>query len=123
MPPSKACVLNLKDNWSTRNVHRVDRTSRWGNPFKIGRDGSRDDVLVEHEKLLRENPEMVNEIWHLRNKPLGCWCEPLPCHGWLLAFLANGEWEDVFAWMLGTPFWTEARLRSRSVPGAPGWKR
>lgn len=120
--PTKASVINKRDNWSCRSFVWVDRQGPWGNPFKIGRDGERHDVLLEHEKAARENPAFVMELWRLKDKTLACWCEPLPCHGWLLAFLANCTWEEQFDWLLGKPYWTDWRLRSKSVPGTPGWR-
>lgn len=118
-----ARVINRRDNWSGRNVVWIDRSSPWGNPFKIGRDGSREAVLIDHEDALRSTPELVHELWRLRGKTLACWCEPLPCHGWLLAFLANGSWEEQFEWQLGKSYWTPQRLAMRSVLGSPAWRR
>lgn len=115
-------VINFNDQWHKRNVLCVDRRGPYGNPFKVGRDGPRDLVLRDHEEWLRRTPELVMELWRLKDRTLGCYCEPLPCHGWLLAFLANGTWEEQFDWMLGKPYWTETRLRSRSVLGCPGWR-
>ncbi len=121
--PTKARVINKRDNWSCKSFVWVDRQGPWGNPFKIGRDGSREDVLRDHEDWLRRTPELVMELWRLRDQALGCWCDPQPCHGWLLAFLANCTWEEQFEWQLGRPYWTDERLRSRTIPGEPGWRR
>lgn len=64
--------------------------SIWANPFKIGRDGTRDDVLYKYEKLLRDKLYIndVNkaaaykqDLLKLDGKILGCWCKPEPCHG------------------------------------------
>ena len=64
--------------------------SIWANPFKIGRDGTRDDVLCKYEKLLRDKlyTNDVNkattykqDLLKLDGKILGCWCKPEPCHG------------------------------------------
>lgn len=117
-----ARVINKRDNWSCKRFVWVDRQGPWGNPFKIGRDGDRSAVLTDHEDWLRRTPELVQELYRLRDQALACWCEPLPCHGWLLAFLANCTWEEQFDWLLGKPYWTPARLASKSVGGAPGWR-
>lgn len=119
---TKARVINKRDNWSCKAFVWVDRQGPWGNPFKIGRDGDRSAVLTDHEDWLRRTPELVQEVYRLHDAALACWCDPQPCHGWLLAFLANCTWEEQFDWLLGKPYWTEARLRSRSVPGSPGWR-
>lgn len=120
---TKARVINKRTDWQCRSFVWVDRKGPWGNPFKIGHDGERGDVLRDHEDWLRRNPEFVMELWRLKDKTLGCWCDPLPCHGWLLAFLANCTWEEQFDWMLGKDYWTDLRLQGRTIPGSPGWRR
>lgn len=116
-------VVHMGRGHSLRSLICIDRTGPWGNPFKIGRDGTREDVLRDHENWLRtvEHP-LMQEIWRLEGRPLGCWCEPLPCHGWLLAYLANCKPEQQLAWELGEPFWTPFMLKYRSMPGLPGWR-
>lgn len=68
---------------------RIDRRSRWGNPYQIGRHGSREDVC----QLFREKrlPYLLTEIDSLRGKVLGCWCAPQQCHGDDLARAANSK--------------------------------
>ena len=57
-------------------------TSIWKNPFIIGRDGSRKDVLKKFEKYLPENKYLMSRLGELRGKILGCWCEEdEECHG------------------------------------------
>lgn len=69
----------------------IGRPSRWGNPFVIGRDGTRDDVIARYEAWLLEQPERVNALTELTGKTLGCWCAPRACHGDVLARLANAQ--------------------------------
>ena len=68
---------------------RIDRATKWGNPFIIGRDGTRADVIVKYEQWLRQQPELMAALTELRGKTLGCWCAPQPCHGDVLARLAD----------------------------------
>lgn len=104
-----------------RTAIAVDRQGPWGNPLRLNHDGDRATVLCGHETLLRDNPEMVNEVrWRLAGRSLACWCDPLPCHGWLLFYVANCTEDELENWLLGEPFWTPRMLRYRSVPGAPG---
>ena len=63
--------------------------SMWGNPFIIGRDGTREEVIAKHRAWLLNNPEQMNHLHLLKGKRLGCWCAPLACHGDTLAELAN----------------------------------
>lgn len=66
----------------------IGRGSKWGNPFVIGRDGSRAEVIAAYEKWLRAQPQLLRDLPELRGKVLGCWCAPRPCHGDVLAKLA-----------------------------------
>lgn len=67
----------------------VGRPSRFGNPFVVGRDGTRKEVIAKYESWLRSNPGLLAEVRLLRGKTLGCWCHPLPCHGGVLARIAD----------------------------------
>jgi Domain of unknown function (DUF4326) len=64
--------------------------SKWGNPFKVGRDGTPAEVIAKYEAHLRSRPDLMAALPELRGKVLGCWCAPNPCHGDVLARLANG---------------------------------
>jgi hypothetical protein len=66
----------------------IGRPSKWGNPFKIGRDGSREEVIHKYEEWLHDT-YLVTDLPELRGKILGCFCAPLGCHGDVLARLAN----------------------------------
>lgn len=63
----------------------IGRPSKWGNPFVVGKDGSREDVIVKYGKWLNENQALLDDLHELKGKTLGCWCFPLPCHGDILA--------------------------------------
>ena len=69
----------------------VGRGSPWGNPFVIGVDGDRKEVLKKYRTYLSNRPDLVKRLPELKGKTLGCFCAPLPCHGHLLAELANKE--------------------------------
>ena len=66
----------------------IGRPSRWGNPFQIGRDGTRAQVIARYERWLEEQPELLAALPELAGKTLGCWCAPAPCRGEVLARLA-----------------------------------
>lgn len=63
--------------------------SPWGNPFREGRDGTRDEVIAKYERWLKSKPELMAKLPQLRGKVLGCWCAPEPCHADVLLRLAN----------------------------------
>ncbi len=67
----------------------IGRPSKWGNPFKIGRDGDRAQVIAKYREWLSHQPQLLAQLPELRGKRLGCWCKPLPCHGDVLAELAD----------------------------------
>lgn len=67
----------------------IGRPSIWGNPFEIGKDGTRDEVVQKYKIWVMEQPELVKRISELRGKVLGCWCAPKKCHGDVLAIMAN----------------------------------
>jgi hypothetical protein len=67
----------------------IGRPSRWGNPFVIGRDGSRADVIAKFRTYARGSAVIQNHIQELQGKRLGCYCAPLPCHGDVLREMAD----------------------------------
>jgi len=64
------------------NTIYVGRPSRWANPFRIGKDGDRQEVVRKFKeyaiKQLRREPSWLEP---LKGKNLACWC-PLDkeCH-------------------------------------------
>jgi len=69
----------------------VGRPSKWGNPYKVGRDGTREEVIEKYRAHILASPELLAAIPELKGKVLGCWCKPQPCHGDILAELADGS--------------------------------
>jgi hypothetical protein len=67
----------------------IDRTTPWGNLYRIGRDGDRAQVIAAYGRYLAGRPDLLAMIPALRGKRLGCHCAPLPCHGDVLAALAD----------------------------------
>lgn len=67
----------------------VARPSKWGNPFRLGRDGDRATVIVLYLRWLLNTPWLVAALPALRDKRLACHCTPEPCHADVLAALAN----------------------------------
>lgn len=65
--------------------------SIWGNPYQIGKDGTREEVIQKYMDYLLTRPDLISRIGELKGKVLGCWCSPLACHGDVLAHLANEE--------------------------------
>lgn len=68
----------------------VGRPSKYGNPFMIGRDGTRSEVIAKYEAWLASRPDLIEAAKReLRGKVLACWCAPEACHADVLARVAN----------------------------------
>lgn len=80
-------VLNSRDA-EPFDVY-IGRPSKWGNPFRIGPDGTRAEVIAKYEAWLDTQPALLAALPELAGKRLGCWCSPLPCHGDVLVRRAN----------------------------------
>lgn len=83
----KTTVVNVKCD-----AHDVliDRTTKWGNPFRLGKcGGSREQVIAKYREYILNKPELLAALHELRGKRLGCWCAPAPCHGDVLAEFAD----------------------------------
>ena len=64
----------------------------WGNPFLLGRDGDREEVLDRYRRWLLARPQLIDRARReLRGKTLGCFCKPLLCHGDVLAEIADSD--------------------------------
>jgi hypothetical protein len=59
----------------------IGRPSIWGNPFIIGRDGTREEVIEKYRDYVLNSPDLLSRLPTLHGKILGCFCAPLPCHG------------------------------------------
>lgn len=80
--------------WAEREglAVRIDRGTRYGNPFVMGEDGDRDEVCDAYERhYLPHKPSIEQRIeaGELSGKVLVCHCYPERCHGNCLADAAN----------------------------------
>lgn len=67
----------------------VGRPSKWGNPFVIGKDGTREEILVKFREWILQQPKLLEDLIELKGKIIACWCKPNDCHGDILAELAD----------------------------------
>ena len=75
------------------------RGTGWGNPFRpqTHEPEEHDRVISLYTRYLDDNASLLARLPELcGGKVLLCWCHPLPCHGDLLAKLANGQSLSVF---------------------------
>ena len=101
-------IINIRHDRSVLNkpdVVRIDRATTWGNPYMIGKDGSRAEVIEKYRARLwrdiRAGRIGLDELAALGSKRLACWCAPEPCHGDVLAAAAR---------------WAAGRLRRTGGP-------
>jgi Domain of unknown function (DUF4326) len=87
-------VLNKKHiTKAVANSVYIGRPSIWGNPFVIGKDGTRDQVIEKYAAWIVQQRDLMARLHELRGKNLVCWCAPCACHGDVLMRLANGRRE------------------------------
>ena len=81
------------------NVHNepydicIMRPSIYGNPFIIGRDGTRDEVVEKFRlyfaERIHDDTIFCLAIGELRGMRIGCCCAPEACHGDVMAEFLN----------------------------------
>lgn len=84
----------------------VDRSTPWGNPFVVGRDGTAAECVELYRAMLSglicvtthatvpeqraARQHVLEHLPELRGRPLACWCRRwLPCHADVLLEIAN----------------------------------
>lgn len=82
-------VLNSRHGNPPEGAVYIGRPSFWGNPFTIGVDGNRAEVIEKYRAQLLASPLLMARLPDLRGKDLVCWCAPAACHGDILLELAN----------------------------------
>lgn len=82
------------------NTVKVDRSTRYGNPFKVTEDRSEADAAMAfhtwltvegcHAGIPEQKAALLAALPELRGKNLACWCKPHSfCHADVLLELAN----------------------------------
>ena len=63
-------VLNARQAGTKPAADRVyvGRPSKWGNPFAIGRDGSRDEVIAKYRAWIVQQPALMAALPELRTE-------------------------------------------------------
>lgn len=70
-------VVNLRKE---KYTHYIGRGSVFGNPFIIGKDGTRTDVIKKFETWAKIYiPNVIASL--PQTAILGCYCKPKACHG------------------------------------------
>lgn len=82
-------VHNKHANTAPADAVYIGRGSKWGNPFVIGKDGNREEVIAKYKQYILANAKLLADLHEIKDKDLVCFCAPQPCHGDVLIFLAN----------------------------------
>ena len=83
-------VLNKRTDNIPSDAIYVGRPTKWGNPFIIGKDGNRDDVVKLYAEYIMKKPELLSVIIdELDGHDLVCWCSPQLCHADVLIEIIN----------------------------------
>lgn len=82
-------------------LNGVRHAGLFGNPFKIGRHGTRGQVIERYGRWLagesdqgvepERRQQILEAIPTLQGSRLGCWCVPFDCHGRILAEFADAS--------------------------------
>lgn len=91
----KITKVSNKDLGDSYDIY-IGRGTLWGNPYQMGKEGTRDEVIAkfayDFEKRFLKLPEQFDvNIEKLRGKTLGCHCKPAACHGDVIAKYLNSQ--------------------------------
>jgi len=91
----KTTVANRRKTYRQTNDVYIGRGGPWGNPFVIGPDGDRAEVIAKYRAWIT-GPDRIatalrRNIHLLKGRRLVCYCAPAACHGDVLAELAEKE--------------------------------
>lgn len=67
----------------------IMRPGMWGNPFVIGVDGDRAEVLRKYRAWFARQPQLIARLHELHGMTLICCCKPKACHGDFLVDLVE----------------------------------
>ena len=87
-------LISMRDhgNRCPEGAIRIDRATKWGNPFRLQRGVERGATLERYRKHLwreiKAGRITLPELKDLDGKTLACWCAPHACHGEVLALAA-----------------------------------
>ncbi len=84
-------ILNKHIHGIPAGANYIGRGSPWGNPFVIGRDGTRAEVIAKYDAWFDTQPQLIARLPELRGCDLVCFCFPRSCRGETLRRRANAR--------------------------------
>lgn len=98
-----ACTVVNKHHKVPYDLY-IGRGSKWGNPFAITADCTREQAIKKYREHLWQQIKAgkitLIELASLDGKTLGCFCAPRACHGHVLSDAAD---------------WAVSKLKSTSL--------
>lgn len=82
-------VINKRHRGIPEDAVYVGRPTKWGNPFVMGVDGTREEVIQRYRDWFEQQDYLLVRLDELRGKDLVCHCAPLSCHADVLLEKAN----------------------------------
>ena len=80
--------FNIKDVRDVKNYQYVGRNTIFGNPFVIGVNGNRDEVIKKYYNYALNTPKLLMAISQI-DKDIVCHCKPKKCHGDVIIDIYN----------------------------------
>lgn len=86
-------IYNQKDVRTMEGKVYIGRPSIFGNPYAIGKDGTREEVIEKFEQYIWHAPRVLARLPELVGKDLVCHCKPKACHGDVLVKMVQLDLE------------------------------
>lgn len=91
--PLELTIVVNKERVDKYDVY-IGRGTVWGNPYQIGQDGDRDEVIrkfaYDFERgFLKAHHDLDRNIANIKGKVIACHCKPAACHGDIIAAYVN----------------------------------
>ena len=82
--------MRVVNKYKEKYTHYIGRGSIFGNPFVMGKDGNRKEVIMKYRHYLIDKKNVLRAIYNLpKDAVLGCFCKPKACHGDIIMQLYN----------------------------------
>lgn len=96
----KTELVNVKRH-GRDGVRMIDRSTIFGNPFRLDEDGgeyTREESVEQYEEWFMDkitsDDEFREAVEELRGETLGCYCKPKACHGDVILAYLRGQLGD-----------------------------
>lgn len=98
VPLQLTLVVN-KDRGDLYDVY-IGRGTIWGNPYQMGQDGDRNEVIRKFaydfgRGFLKASENLEHNLGIIRGKVIACHCKPAACHGDVLAAHLNAQDDEL----------------------------